>query len=312
MNIDREKIIRSAFVILAILVIVGALTMIRRHNSLSLEEYAKEHPEFSETAEETESSGTEETEETENLQNTSKNDISSELTGALLNSDTMKEQRITYAEGFYSEPLSANLQRYITGVSFSPDLKETDVPMEGTENSLETSASLDTSVTCDDLRYLHILHYDFDGNLAEGELICNEIIAQDLLEIFYELYRNEYQLGKVHLADEYDGDAVLSMEDNNSVCLNSDGQEMSSDGHALGLSVDINPAYNPYVTYEEDGSEQILPTSALSYVDRTKSFPYKIDETDLCYRLFTQHGFTWGGNRNSYKSYQHFQFSPRK
>lgn len=312
MNMDREKIIRSASVILAIFVIVGGLTTIRRHNSLSLEDYAKEHPEFSETTEETASSVTEETEETENLQNTSKTDISSELTGALLNSDTMKEQRISYAEGFYSEPLSANLQRYITGVSFSPDLIEAGSPKEGTENPLETSASLENSVTYDNLRYLHILHYGFDGNLAEGELICNEIIAQDLLEIFYELYRNEYQLGNVHLADEYDGDSLLSMEDNNSVCLNSAGQETLSDGHAFGLSVDINPAYNPFVTYEEDGSEQILPSSALSYADRTKSFPYKIDENDLCYRLFTQHGFTWGGNRNSYKSYQHFQFSPRK
>ena len=25
----------------------------------------------------------------------------------------------------------------------------------------------------------------------------------------------------------------------------------------------------------------------------------KIDENDLCYKLFTEHGFTWGGNWNS-------------
>ena len=33
----------------------------------------------------------------------------------------------------------------------------------------------------------------------------------------------------------------------------------------------------------------------------------KIDENDLCYKLFIEHGFTWGGNWNSSKDYQHFQ-----
>ncbi|MDR0948026.1 MAG: M15 family metallopeptidase, partial [Lachnospiraceae bacterium] len=39
-------------------------------------------------------------------------------------------------------------------------------------------------------------------------------------------------------------------------------------------------------------------------------FAYKIDETDLCYRLFTEKGFLWGGNWNSLKDYQHFYQNP--
>ena len=186
------------------------------------------------------------------------------------------------------------MKRYITGVSF---------PV-APENSEETLA-----ISYDDLRYVHILHYDFDGNRAEGELICNDAFAQDLVEIFYELYRNEYQLESVLLIDEFDGDDTASMEANNTSCFNYrvvDGTTSLSK-HALGLALDINPYYNPYVTYEKDGSEKVSPAAAVNYADRSISFPYKIDENDLCYKLFTEHGFTWGGNWNSVKDYQHFQ-----
>ncbi|MBE5884387.1 MAG: M15 family metallopeptidase [Lachnospiraceae bacterium] len=203
----------------------------------------------------------------------------------------MIEQRITYEDAFYYEPLSDNLRRYITGVSF-PDAD-------------------DLRISYDDLRYVHILHYDFDGNPAEGELICNATIAQDLVEIFYELYLNEYHLEKVRLIDEYDGDDTASMEDNNTSCFNYRVVEgtTSLSKHALGLALDINPLYNPYITYEEDGSEKVSPVAALTYADRDTSFPYKIDENDLCYKLFTERGFIWGGNWNSCKDYQHFQKS---
>lgn len=312
MNIDKNKIIKMVAILAAILVIVGSIAKITGGNSMTLAEYAQLHPTpessveslsttdvtpsdvISSDAASTASPETQDSAETvnsttENLQNTPE----VTLTGAALNKNTMAEQRISYTEDFYYEPLSDNLQRYITGVSYPASLDSGESP----------------TITYEELRYLHILHYDFDGNLAEGELICNEAVAQDLVEIFYELYRNEYQLEKVLLIDEYNGDDIASMEDNNTSCFNyrvvEDTTSLSK--HALGIAVDINPLYNPYITYEKDGSENISPASALAYADRTASFPYKIDENDLCYKLFTAHGFTWGGNWNSCKDYQHFQ-----
>ena len=231
---------------------------------------------------------------TENLQNET-----SLLTGASLNGTSQLEQRVTLTDDFYYEPLSDHLRRYITGVSY---------PAVNTE---EEAALL--AVSYDDLRYVHVLHYDFDGNPAEGELICNEYIAQDLVEIFYELYYNEYQIERMVLIDEYDGDDTASMEDNNTSCFNYrvvEGSESLSK-HAYGLAIDINPFYNPYVTYEKDGTEKVSPVAALGYADRSVNFPYKIDEEDLCCRLFKEHGFIWGGNWNSLKDYQHFQKTPK-
>lgn len=310
MNIDKEKLVKSLLVIVALFVAVFAITQFSKRNSITLTEYAEQHPELAGQSKEeadTDYSMVEieednaasvmpdESDEVATTQGTTEETSpASTLTGAALNSDEMLASRFTFSDSFYYEPLSDNLRRYITGISF-PAVSESD--------------ATELTITYDDLRYLHILHYDFEGNVTEGELICNEYIAQDLLEIFYELYRNEYQLEKVHLIDEYDGDDTASMEDNNTSCFNyrEVAGSTSLSKHALGLAIDINPLYNPYITYEEDGSENVSPVSAVPYADRDVNFPYKIDENDLCYKLFTEHGFTWGGNWNSCKDYQHFQ-----
>lgn len=207
------------------------------------------------------------------------------------NDDMAENQdRTIYQPGFYYEPLSDDMKQRITGISYP-----------------ETGCT----VPYEDLNYVGLLYIDFNGEEQAGELICNKAIAQDMVEIFYELYRNEYQIERIRLIDEYNGDDTLSMLDNNTSCFNYrvvDGTDNLSK-HALGCAVDINPFYNPYVVFNrgENGETYISPKGSEIYADRSQDFPYKIDESDLCYRLFTEHGFTWGGNWNSCKDYQHFQ-----
>ena len=207
-------------------------------------------------------------------------------------SDIMEyySDRTTYKEGFFYEPLSEAVKERITGISY---------PESG------------CTVPYDDLNYVGLKYIDFEGKEQTGELICNKAVAQDMTEIFYELYRNEYRIERVRLIDEYGGDDTASMADNNTSCFNYrvvDGTSYLSK-HAFGLAIDVNPYYNPYVVFQRnaDGSDYISPPGSEIYADRSQSFAYKIDENDLCYRLFTEHGFTWGGNWNSTKDYQHFQ-----
>ena len=61
---------------------------------------------------------------------------------------------------------------------------------------------------------------DFEGQPQVGEIICNQTIAQDLVEIFYELYQASYPIERIRLIDEYGGDDTLSMEANNTSCFN--------------------------------------------------------------------------------------------
>lgn len=166
----------------------------------------------------------------------------------------------------------------------------------------------DCTLPREDLRYLHVLHKDIDGNTLEGEMIVNYHIAEDVLEILKELYENDYPIEKMVLIDEYDADDELSMEDNNSSSFNfrfiSHTTRISK--HGLGLAVDINTLYNPY-TKVVDGQRIIEPITGEPYLDRDADFDYKIEEGDLCYQLFAEHGFEWGGNWTDRKDYQHFE-----
>lgn len=214
-----------------------------------------------------------------------------------------------YENSFFYEPLSEEIIARITGISY-PVSQETaaSLPFEAV-NTMPDGGS--PAVSYEDLRYLSVLYYDFNGEIQTGELICNKGISQDLLEIFYELFQNEYQIEKISLIDEYNGDDTASMLDNNTSCFNYrivDGTDHLSK-HALGCAIDINPFYNPYVVFGkgENNETYISPAGSEIYADRSRDFPYKIDENDLCYRLFKEHGFTWGGSWNSCKDYQHFQ-----
>ncbi len=168
----------------------------------------------------------------------------------------------------------------------------------------------DCTVPREELRYLHLLHKDIEGVTHEGEMICSRIIAEDLLEIFKGLYEGGYPIEKIKLIDEYDADDESSMADNNSSCFNyrtiSFSRKLSN--HALGLAVDINPLYNPYVK-TVNGQENVEPANGKPYTDRNSDFPYKLTEGDLCYRLFTEHGFSWGGHWKNSKDYQHFEYT---
>ena len=200
-------------------------------------------------------------------------------------SDAEKE---TFEKGFYVKAIDDEIFERIKGKSFKDDCT---LPRE-------------------DLRYLHVLHKGFDGKTHEGEIICNAYIVYDLIDIFQKLYLADYQIEKIKLVDEYNADDETSMRDNNSSCFNfrfiSHTTRVSK--HGLGLAIDINTLYNPYVI-EVDGKRIVEPATAEQYTDRTKNFPHKITTDDLCYKLFKEHGFEWGGEWTDRKDYQHFEIN---
>lgn len=165
----------------------------------------------------------------------------------------------------------------------------------------------DCTIPLSELRYVRVLHYGFDGEVHIGEMVVNQAIAQDIVEIFRELYDAGYLIEKMVLIDTYDGDDNVSMAENNTSSFNFrlvEGKDHLSK-HAYGLAVDINPLYNPYLPIR-DGVEVVLPENAGAYVDRTTGCEYYIQHGDLCYEAFVSRGFTWGGDWNSSKDYQHF------
>ena len=161
----------------------------------------------------------------------------------------------------------------------------------------------DPASVLEGLSELTLTYVDFAGREQTGMMICDSTLADDLIYIFKELFYAGYQIEKIKPSDEYCGNDDLIMADNCTSCFNYrcvDGTDTLS-MHAFGRAVDINPLYNPYIV-----KGRILPPNGAEYADRTKDFPHKIDEDDLCYRLFTKRGWSWGGHWTSEKDYQHF------
>ena len=160
-----------------------------------------------------------------------------------------------------------------------------------------------------DLRYLRLLHYDAGGHIVLGEMVCHKDVAADLVQIFRALFDARYPIERMRLIDDYDADDARSMSHNNTTCFNyrvvAGSKKLSN--HSRGKAVDLNPLYNPYVRRRADGTLLVNPESGRRYADRSRPFAYKIDRNDLAYRLFTKHGFVWGGGWKSLKDYQHFE-----
>ena len=161
----------------------------------------------------------------------------------------------------------------------------------------------------DDLRHIRALHWDYDNQMHVGEMIVNKQIADRVATILRQLFDAKYPIQRMLLPDVYDADDETQMRDNNSSCfcyrVIAGSTKLSK--HARGLAIDINTLYNPYYKDRNDGTRFIQPATAEKYCDRTWDFPYKIDHDDLCFCLFTEAGFEWGGDWTSCKDFQHFE-----
>lgn len=160
------------------------------------------------------------------------------------------------------------------------------------------------SITPDDLRYLEVTYWGFDDEKHFGELIVNQLIAEEVIEIFKELYQGRYAIDKIALVDDYDGDDLKSMAANNTSAFNYRNVAGSNklSNHSYGLAIDINPLQNPYIK-----NGHISPEGGYDYVSREENQLGMIYKDDICYDAFTSRGWEWGGDWKSIKDYQHFE-----
>ena len=186
---------------------------------------------------------------------------------------------------FWTEPISDEVFARMEGKSFGADCT---TPRE-------------------DLRYLRVLHVDAEGHVKVGELVVHRKVADEVLEIFSQLYEAGYPIRKMHLVDDYDASDDASCADDNTSSFNyrlvAGTSELSN--HAYGLAIDINPFENPYCIWSMD---VISPDGSARFADRSLREPYMIHTDDLCYQLFVSHGWSWGGSwSGSVSDYQHFE-----
>ncbi|MFC0108936.1 M15 family metallopeptidase [Kibdelosporangium aridum] len=158
-------------------------------------------------------------------------------------------------------------------------------------------------VSKDELRYLTMSFWGFDGRPHTGEMIVHKKVAQQITGVFAKLYEAKFPLEEMRVSTPAELSAPPTGDGNNTtafVCRPARGQTNWS-AHAYGLAVDINPFCNPY-----SKGELVLPELASAYVDRGRVRPGMIRAGDVAERAFAAIGWTWGGTWRTPKDLMHF------
>ncbi len=188
------------------------------------------------------------------------------------------------------------------------------IPPEIRQSMAGYSMPSGASITYDELSYLTIPHYDFNYNVTEGHLIVNAALAEEVLDIFAELFDIKYPVERMELIDKYDADDYLSIEYNNTSAFN---YRESTDGsgrlskHALGRAIDINPQINPYVNSNGTGAHsnarEYWSRDISRWTSEVAKAAYIGPDTEIYNIFVNKYGWEWGGAWSSYRDYQHFQ-----
>lgn len=176
---------------------------------------------------------------------------------------------------------------------------------ERMEDHSHTSARCPVELA--DLRLLLTTYVGYDGLTHQGRLVVHRDHAEDLDEVFAELYRARFPLRRMQLVDDYAGDDDRSMAANNTSaynCRTVAGQSTFS-AHAYGAAVDLNPVENPYVT-----ASDVAPEAGRRYVETDRSpgadAPRGTVLADgVVVRAFERVGWGWGGDWAE-PDFQHF------
>lgn len=178
-----------------------------------------------------------------------------------------------------------------------------------------------------DLSYLTIPYYDFNGKIQKGNMVVKKELADEVLLIFQELYTAQYpiermdtvedfksSMNSVDFGDQKDADYgikldITSMWYNNTSAFNDRNTSSgSSSNHSTGCAIDLNPKINPYV--EEN---RYTPLNAEKYTKRDMSGWSEVEKKAVInkdseiYKIFTKYGWSWGGDWETSKDYQHFE-----
>lgn len=183
--------------------------------------------------------------------------------------------------------------------------KVSPLPEEVQKKMLGISWREGCPVAMKNLVFIELRHWGYEDQLMDGELVVHKDVATDITGIFKELFDARFPVEKIWLVDEYNGDDLESMRDNNTSAFNC-RWKVPKPGvfsqHAFGTAIDINPLVNPY-----HSPKLILPKGGEIYIDRSKKSKGMIFKNDVVYKAFTRRGWIWGGDWKRKKDYQHFE-----
>ncbi|PZQ50184.1 MAG: peptidase M15 [Rhodovulum sulfidophilum] len=166
------------------------------------------------------------------------------------------------------EPISADRRARMTGISWQ----------EG------------CPVAPEDLRVIHMPYLGFDGAVHMGALVVHARVAEEVADIFEELFTAGFQIERMRPYEDYAiGEYAAHDDTAGFYCRPAQDDPGELSWHAYGLAVDLNPMTNPFL----DPKEGWWPKG--SDGDRDRSGPGLVHPSSEVVAIFMRHGWAWGG-----------------
>lgn len=170
----------------------------------------------------------------------------------------------------------------------------------------------------DDLAYVRMRHWNYEGGISDGELVVNKGEVEALRSAFQKLFDAGFPIRRMTLVDDFgpaddpaDGaDDFASIESDNTSafnCRRRTGSASAFSEHAYGTAIDINPLENPYVT----GAGTTSHPASVPFLDRSNPGAGVITADSPVVEAFRAVGWRWGGDWQAPIDYQHFSRSGR-
>ena len=156
----------------------------------------------------------------------------------------------------------------------------------------------------EDLSYIVMTFWGFDGTAHTGEMITSAEHAENLVSVFEKLYERRFPIEEMRVTTWAEVNGTHYGDQNVTIsfeCRKVTGGYDFWSQHAYGLAVDINPFHNPW---QHDG--YVFPELASAYLDRDWLRPGMIETQMRIVKNFEAIGWSWGGNWDDPDDWMHF------
>lgn len=167
----------------------------------------------------------------------------------------------------------------------------------------------DCPVSLDQLSYLTVSFFGFDGTYHTGELLVHVAYGPQIVEVMRLVHDLQFPIEEMRVITAAEIEALPTGDWNSTtsfVCRPAVGRESGWSMHAYGLAIDINPFHNPYLR-----GEVVVPELATAYIDRERLRPGMIEAESAIVEAFASMGWEWGGTWQSAKDWMHFSENGR-
>ncbi len=150
------------------------------------------------------------------------------------------------------------------------------------------------------LRLVDVRHFDFDGRLHQGQILCDARVVSDVAELFALIERTGFPVRSAIPVSRWRGSDSTSMAHDNSSGFA--WRTMWGSGtpslHMRGLALDLNPRENPAF----HRGRIVPPEGRLR-----PGAPGTLSDTSAVVRFLKARGWKWGAHWRRVQDWQHFE-----